>query len=123
MAFIGLGIIFLFAGVHNAERSGSRIYAGLIALVALIGAGIAGRHAWLQHFPPAQIPECGGGLEYMLEILPLTETLKIVFSGGGECTEITWTFFGLSMPTWVLVWFIGLGTVGFVKNWFLVVKR
>jgi disulfide bond formation protein DsbB len=32
-----------------------------------------------------------------------------VLEGSGECAKVDWTFLGLSMPAWTLVWFIGLG--------------
>ena len=117
LAFVALGITLLVAGVHNAERTGSRVYAVLIAAIALTGAGIAGRHAWLQYFPPDVVPECGGGLEYMLELLPLTEVIKTVFSGAGDCTEISWSFLALSMPVWACIWFVILGVSGLTINW------
>ncbi len=111
-----LGLLFLIAGMHHAARAGSRIYAVLIALTALASAGVAARHVWLQHFPP-QVSECGGGLDYMLRHLPLSETLRSVFTGSGDCGVISWTFFGLSMPAWVLVWFVLLGVTGWMINW------
>ena len=53
----------------------------------------------------------------MLRTLPLSETLSKVFTASGECAEISWQFLGLSMPAWVLVWFIALGLAGTVYNW------
>ncbi|MGQ0656851.1 MAG: disulfide bond formation protein B, partial [Chromatiales bacterium] len=37
--------------------------------------------------------------------LPVTETLRKVFRGSGECAEVDWTFFGLSIAEWSLLWF------------------
>ena len=48
------------------------------------------------------------GLNYMLETLPFTEVLAEVFHGSGECAEVAWSFLGLSMPNWSLLWYIGL---------------
>ena len=92
-------------------------FAVLLALAALAGAAVAARHVYLQNLPPDQVPECGPGLDYMLDVFPLGETLSMVFTGSGECAEVTWRFLGLSMPTWVLIWFIGMGVVGFARNW------
>ena len=55
--------------------AGSRLYAGLIGLAALVGGGVAARQSWMQLNPPA-IPECGPGLEFMLESFPLAEALR-----------------------------------------------
>ena len=48
---------------------------------------------------------------------PLTETIRRVFTGSGECAEVDWTFLGLSMPAWSLVWLLLLGVTGVVVNW------
>lgn len=104
VAFVGL--------IHGPGRTGSMIYAGLLSLFALIGAGIAGRQVWLQHLPADQVPECGPGLNYMLEVFPLTDALKMVFSGSGECAEVDWMFLSLSIAEWSLAWFILLALAG-----------
>ena len=114
---IAVGIVFLIAAIHNPGRTGARIYAVLIALCALSGAAVAARHVYLQHLPPDQVPECGPGLDYMLEVFPLGEALTQVFTGSGECADVAWTFLGLSMPSWVLIWFIALGLLGVLRNW------
>ena len=117
IGMIALGAVFLLAAVHNPQRLGQRIYGTLIALTALAGTSVAGRHVWLQHLPPEQVPACGPDLEYLLEMLPLAEVVKRVFTASGECAEVLWTFLGLSMPTWVLIWFVVMGVAGFIGNW------
>lgn len=117
VGMITLGTVFLAAAVHNPQRTGQRIYGTLIALAALAGASVSARHVWLQHLPPEKVPACGPDLEYMLEILPLAEVIKRVFTASGECADVVWTFLGLSMPTWVLVWFLALGLAGAIGNW------
>ncbi len=117
VAFLATGCVFLLAAIHNASRIGSRIYAVLIALAALSGAAIAGWHVRLQHLPPDRVPECGPGLDYMLEVFSFSETLKKVFTGSGECAEVSWQFIGLSMPVWAFLCFIGLAVGGFSRNW------
>ena len=113
----GVGVFFLLAALHNPSMLGSRIYAGLIGLAAMAGGGVAARHVWLQNLPPDEVPECGPGLAYILDVFPLSEAMRLVFSGSGECAEVDWTLVGLSMPAWVLICFIGLGTIGVARNW------
>ena len=84
----------------------------LITIPGLLGIAVAGRHVWLQNLPEDQVPECGPGLDYMLEAFPLSETLSMVFTGSGECAEVQWTFLGLSIPGWTLLVFIGLTAFG-----------
>ncbi len=116
VAVISLGIVFLVAALHNTAGLGRIIYAVLLGLAVAGGAIVAGRHAWLQQLPPDQVPACGPGLDYMLETFPLGETMKMVFSGSGECAEVVWQFLGLSMPAWVLLWLFGLGAAGVWNN-------
>ena len=108
LAFIWIGIVALLAAIHNPSGKGRWVYTGLLALGAAVGAILAGRHVWLQSLPPDQVPECGMGLNYMLETMPYAEVLAKVFYGSGECAQIDWTFAGLSMPWWTLIWYIGL---------------
>lgn len=119
MAVIGTGVVFALAALHNPGRLGARIYGLLVAAVAGTGAAIAGRHVWLQNLPPDEVPACGPGLDYMLDVFPLLETLSMIFSGSGECAEVSWRLLGLSMPAWVLIGCVGLGTAGLLGNWLL----
>ncbi len=116
LAVIAIGIVFLVAALHDPAAWASRLYAALLAITALAGAGIAAWHVRMQNLPEDQVPSCGPGLDYMLETLPLTEVLSKVFSGSGECADVVWQFLGLSMPGWVLVWVIALGLTGVWNN-------
>ena len=109
VVFFWLGALALLAFLLNPRGTWLRIYAWLFALSALIGALIAGRHLWLQSLPADQVPECGPGLNYMLDNFPITEVLSNVLRGSGSCAEVLWTFLGLSMPAWTLIWYAGLG--------------
>jgi disulfide bond formation protein DsbB len=104
-----MGAVALLAAIHNPARTGQLIYAWLVGLGASIGVSIAGRHVWLQNLPEGEVPECGPGLNYMLENFPLTEVFSTVLYGSGSCAEVKWEFLGLSMPMWTLVWYLGLG--------------
>ena len=106
IAFMALAAIFLVAAVHGPGRAGSMVYGGFLVTAASVGTAIAARHVWLQNLPKDRIPECGPGLEYMLKKLPLTQALEKILSGSGECAEIGWTFLGLSIAGWSLVWFV-----------------
>ncbi|MCZ6687451.1 MAG: disulfide bond formation protein B, partial [Gammaproteobacteria bacterium] len=93
-----------------------RIYAAMIAVVAGAGIAVASRHLWLQSLPADQVPSCGPGLDYILDAFPLTQALSMIFAGSGECAVVDWTFFGLSMPAWVLIALLFLGAAGTFNN-------
>lgn len=118
LAFALFGVIALAALVHNPKGLGQRVYSGLLFAAAGLGAGIAGRHVWLQHLPADQVPACGGmGLDYMLDLFPLAEVIRRTLTGSGECAKVDWQFLGLSMPEWTLLWFIALGVVALWNGW------
>ena len=113
-----LGIAFLLAALFAPRRpGGARVFAVLIGLAALLTAGIAVRHLYIQSLPEGSVPVCGATLDYMLDIFPLTDVVRKVLTGSGECAKITWRFLGLAMPAWVLIWSLGLGAVGVLANW------
>ncbi|MGH8194423.1 MAG: disulfide bond formation protein B [Woeseiaceae bacterium] len=116
LAVIAVGLVFLLVALHGPDGRLRYVYALLIALCAAAGIGIAARHVWLQHLPADQVPSCGPGLDYLLDSFPLGEALRLVFSGSGECATTDWQFLGLSMPAWVLISLLVLGTYGLWNN-------
>ena len=112
IAFIATGLTALLAAVHNPHKIGQAIYAIILTMFAGIGAGIAGWHVWLQHTPPRKVVECGPGLDYMLDAFPLSKALPMIFKGSGDCGNVLWSFLGVSIPGWSLIWFILLTLAG-----------
>ena len=108
VAWMALGAVFLVAALHGPARAGATVYGLLLFSVAAVGAGIAGRHVWLQNLPRDQVPACGPDLDFMLRQFPLSETLRRVLSGTGECAETGWTFLGLSIAGWSLLWLVAI---------------
>jgi protein dithiol:quinone oxidoreductase len=96
------------AALHGPTGVGGRFYAAIAGFSAVIGGAIAGRQVWLQHLPADQVPECGPGLEFMLEVYPLAEVIKTALRGTGECATVVWTFLGGSIAEWSLACFAGL---------------
>jgi disulfide bond formation protein DsbB len=117
MAFIGLAAVFLVAAMHGPAGPGARVYGIAGAVVASVGAVIAGRHVYIQNLPADQVPACGPGLDYIMDAFPLLDALELVFTGSGECAVINWSFLGLSMPGWTLIWFVLLGGLSLAVNW------
>ncbi len=110
IAFLLAGLFFLVAGLHNpSTRALRRMYASLAGLAAFAGLLVAARHVVLQLTPADQLSICSSmGLDYMLEAMPLTDVLMKVFKGSGECAKIDWQLFGLSMPMWTILLYLGL---------------
>lgn len=107
IAFAALAVMFLLGGLFAPRGVGGRRTWGVLALIpALVGIGIAGRHVYLTHLPPDQVPSCGPPLDFMMEASPLGDVVRQVLTGSGECAKVDWTFLGLSMPAWALAWFV-----------------
>ena len=113
VAVLALGLSFLLLALRPPQRKQSKFLASLLLMmISSAGVGIAARHVWIQNLPPDKVPGCGPGLDFMIANFPLSEALEMVFSGSGECAEISWSFAFLSMPAWVIVWLIFLGFFG-----------
>ena len=84
------------------------MYAALALLMAGAGAGVAGRQIWLQQVPADELPACLPSLDYMLEALPFQEVISLMMHGSADCAKVTWTLFGISIPEWSLLAFIGM---------------
>lgn len=108
LAFAAAAVFFLLGALHGPKRAGGqRAYGVLAFLAAATGIGIAGRHVWVQVFPPA-MPSCGPGWDYLVETNTWLGVLQKVLGAKGDCSTIDWSFLGLSMPMWSLVWFVAL---------------
>ncbi|HVP89455.1 MAG TPA: disulfide bond formation protein B [Casimicrobiaceae bacterium] len=113
VCFAGMGLVFLVAIFHNPGRAGAAVYAVLQLLIGGFGAAVALRQVWIQSLSKGEVPSCGMSLDYMLETLPLTETIRKVFEGSGECAEKAWVFLHLSVAGWALVIFIAMIVASF----------
>jgi protein dithiol:quinone oxidoreductase len=116
ITIFALGGVFLLAGLHNPRGRGSYVYAALILIAALATVGVAARHVYVQSQPLGSIPACGAPLNTLLQMFPVWEVVRKVLHAGGECAVVNWTFLGLSMPAWVLLWAAVLGAAGFMNN-------
>lgn len=116
VAVIATGIMFLFAALHNPAAPGARVYGVLIDLAALAGVLVSARHIWIQAQPPGTVAACGADLDYLMEIMPLTEVFTKVLTGSGECGAVDWRLLGLSMPWWVAISLSVLGAWALAVN-------
>jgi disulfide bond formation protein DsbB len=116
VAVIIVGVLFLLAALHDPGALGARIYGVLVGIAALGGVAVAARHIWIQAQPPGTVAACGADLDYLMDIMPVTEVVTKVLTGSGECGKIDWTLLGLSMPWWVLISLIAVGAWGIFAN-------
>lgn len=119
IAYWSLGLTALFAFLHNPQKTGRSVYSSLMLVFALLGATVAGRHAWLIRYPEAF--ECGiSPEEAFLNALPIAEWWPGMFEANGDCADVSWQFLSLTIPDWSLISFLLLaGTAVFL----LITKR
>jgi protein dithiol:quinone oxidoreductase len=111
-----LGLAFLLAALHAPRGRGRYGYALLIGVCALATLGVAARHLYVQSMPPGSLPSCGAPLSVLLKFTPVWQVIRKVLTGSGECGEVNWSFLGLAMPGWVLLWAVVLGAAGVMAN-------
>lgn len=117
---IAVGVVLLAGALHDPRGWGVRVY-GLGAMAfAGLGAAVAGRQVWIQHLPPEQLGSCGADLDYMLQNFPLVKTVTQLWAGTSDCATVTWSFLGLSMAGWMVVFFAGFVALG---AWLLLSAR
>jgi protein dithiol:quinone oxidoreductase len=105
-----VGIGFLVRGIHQ-PLAGSRWrpgYSVYIAISSVLGGIVSARHLYLQGLPAGEVPACGPALDYLVEMLPVSEVIGAVLKGDGECAKVSWDFLGISMPGWVFLFFSGV---------------
>ncbi|MCC5947245.1 MAG: disulfide bond formation protein B [Nitriliruptoraceae bacterium] len=105
MQRIWVGVVGIVALIAAASGAGYRVAAAGVTLAALIGSGFSLRQLWLQSLPPDQVPACGPDLYYMMEVFPLSDVLRAMTVGTGDCAEVH-PVLGLSIPAWVLMAFV-----------------
>jgi len=101
---VALAIVFLIALMHGPKRWGHIVY-GVVGLVLSLSGGlVALRQVWLQ-LHPQQGSVCAPGFTTVLQRLPLTETLRVLLTGSGDCAKVSWHWLGLSMAGWMIIVF------------------
>ncbi|ADU36897.1 disulfide bond formation protein DsbB [Variovorax boronicumulans] len=104
-----LVLVALFTGLAAIFRSRPlQVTGGVLALVSAVGgAYTAAAQSWLQWYPP-EVVSCGRDLYGMIETFPLKRALPLIFRGGGDCSKVDWSLFGLTLANWSFVAFVVL---------------
>ena len=104
-----LVLMAIFTGLAGAFRGvGLRVAGGVLALLAAVGgAYTAASQSWLQWYPP-EVVSCGRDLYGMIETFPLKRALPMIFRGGGDCSKVDWSLFGLTLANWSFIAFVVL---------------
>ncbi|MFM9836448.1 MAG: disulfide bond formation protein B [Methylophilaceae bacterium] len=106
ICFMCVGVLFLLAAFIKPASIPGKLLMLSQVIAALVGAGWAIRHWYLQAHQGEIIADCGVGFDYMFENFPLKKAFMLVFKGTGDCATIDWTFLGLTLPQLGLIAFV-----------------
>jgi protein dithiol:quinone oxidoreductase len=99
------GAFVLIALGHGPQV---RAYPALVLMCSIVGGGFSIRQLWLQSLPADAVPACGPDMAYMLDVFPMSQILKAMTLGTGNCAEVTWSLLGISIAGWALLGFIAM---------------
>ena len=116
MVFVSIGFCAFFAWLHNAKQKGTKIYSLLIIILSSAGALLAARQVYIQMQPATPgLNTCGVGIDYLFKTLPFFDALSVVLKGSGACADVSWRFFGFSIPELTFIAFAVLGFIGLTQ--------
>lgn len=100
-----LAICFL-VGLWTSRIRHAKFIVFLEILFAMAGFFFAARQLWLQGLPPGSTTTCMPGLSILIDYFSWHDVLKALLWGTGDCAEVTWHLWGLSMAAWSLLYFV-----------------
>lgn len=111
IVYMALALLFFFGGLFQLKPITRRIFFAVTFIVGCVGVAFALRHIWLQNLLAKTAPPCGASLQYLWKVLPLTEFMRLLFVGTGDCSVINWKFLGLTMPEYSLLLYVVLAGI------------
>ena len=106
LGFMLVGLIALVGALHRPAGIGTVVYAICGFAAAAAGAAAAAYHVHLQSDPERAAKCVGSPVERILDQLDLGRMIPPLLQYDGPCTLTPWSFLGLSIPEWSLVWFV-----------------
>lgn len=106
-----LGLLFLMGALFNFEAVTRCFLHTLTFLFAVLGAVVASRQLWLEHFPSDQLISCQAAIAQYSTSIYFHKIIELFFQGTSNCGSGTWRFLNLSIPGWTLIIFIVLAAI------------
>ena len=119
--FIAIGFIFVFFLFfkHNVQTRITHLL--ILTSASIVGIIFSGRHVMIQEKWITVPAECGIDLGYMFENFPLTQAMNLLFKGTGDCSNIDWSFIGITLPQLSLIGYVIFLTIAIIT--FLKIKK
>jgi disulfide bond formation protein DsbB len=106
--FLICAALALAAAWHGPGPNGCRRYGALMLVLTLSGGAIAGTQVWLQTATPDELVPVIAAIERSLDALFLGHVVERLRFDTLLCAEINWSLFGMTLPEWSLLAFVGL---------------
>ena len=92
----------------------------LLMQIIFAGSGLffALRQIWLQLQPVDIGGMCMPGLDQLIDYISWNTVIKSFLWGSTDCSEVVWSWFGVSMPIWSSVYFCIMIAGSFLVLWF-----
>jgi len=100
-----LTILFLLGTLFPLINLARRLYHFFVFIIAGLGVAVAGWHVWLTTLPREQVPPCEASIYIMLKYMPFKQVVNNILQAGGDCSNVSWHFLNLNLPTWSLITF------------------
>ena len=109
LAFALIGFFFLLDAICWPSRPAARYLLRLGKYFSIFfGIGLAARHLYIQSLPADKVPACGFDFYTMMEKSPTVfHGLLKAMQGDGDCASRD-IVFGLRIPVWSMILFVGL---------------
>ncbi|CAM3300359.1 disulfide bond formation protein B [Pseudomonas floridensis] len=107
-AMVSCGVLTLAAACHSPGAAGWIRYCVALLLIALVGAGLAGTQVWLQTASTEELIPLIASLERAFDSVSMAHLNDGLRGHAAFCAQVTWSLFGLSLPEWSLLAFVGL---------------
>ena len=115
LMIIVIALLSLIVVIFTPSGAWLRFYGGWLTLMSLMGLGLALRQIYLQSLPASEHSMCVPDLEYLINVLPWSELLKMMLLGGENCGKVHWHFLGLTIPGWMTLVFAGMLFIGLIE--------
>jgi disulfide bond formation protein DsbB len=106
LLYMVIGFLALAGAIFPIGRP---LWLAAIAMLALLGAGVAGYQSWMQEFPHL-VNECGfsdpNAIERLVDWLGMI--WPSLFLATGFCSSKEWVFLTLSMANWSFLIYLGI---------------
>lgn len=99
--FILLGLLGLSLGTLRKAH----LICFIQIVISCAGLFFALRQLWLQSLPAGNAPACMPGLDILIRFFPWQTVARSLLWGSGDCAEVIWSMWGISMPGWAALYF------------------